>query len=177
MLYTDSSCSINISGDTTYEEVSSNVSNYYYNPGNISESVSITIVDTSDKGSVIPEIEWSSEEEYDWTVGNFSYTSSICKMHETEEHFSTMNAYTNPDCTGGLGGSSVTFEEGKYYGWVHEEVALTTKEVPSDAINKGLMGGDYIIKFSLGIDKTKEIQTPKSGDTIGTITITIKAAE
>ena len=74
--------------------------------------------------------------------------------------------------------SQVTYQPGVYYapqgGCVNES---TTGGALPDSARAGMgdEGYVYYVDFELGIDSSKTIKTPKSGDTIGTITVSFAA--
>ena len=94
--------------------------------------------------------------------------------------------YTNESCTNELEDRTVEYEENKYYGMLlnFEEKELTGEELPDSARKAG--AGDAwgfagpATQYNLGLtlsNKEKPTTTPTAGDTLGTITISIRAAE
>lgn len=146
------------------------------------------ISDLSTGGEIVPSVKWTSEEDYDYVEGLFRYEKVIeeCKLIENKNDFDLLidnskSVYTNATCTNET--YDLEFKEGFYAIVSRTEIAdLTTSKIPEDgrvwgSSDSGRNGpGSYHLKLYLK-NKTQPTETPKAGEKIGTITITIEAAE
>lgn len=160
---------------TSYEDVIANLDDYYYTPafGGFG-GTTITITDNSEKAAITPSIEWTSAENYDWTVAKFFTFEDAC-LSITEDEFdsiikSSIPVYTDSNCSVRLDDRNVTWSENSYYYPGSRENVISTKELP----NSLRIDNTYNLLMTLEIDKSKEIITPQIDDKIGTVTISIK---
>lgn len=177
---TDKNCSTGNSlqaQNITYEVASQNLDNYYmisYNSVHF-DYHRISIVDKSENARITPSIEWTSTENYDWTIGEFYELIEPSCVEVTEEEFSDLDynmMYTDSSCQTKLEDENATWADDSYYKYGNISFEkITTKEIPDSLRNEN---NYYDIHFKLGIDKTKTIKTPEIGDKIGTVTISIK---
>lgn len=191
-LYTDSTCDTWASQDLTYEEFITNSENYYYYSGDY-ENSHIHIDDYSTGGRIIPSIKWKSEENYDFVQGNFKYFvyEQICGLID-EEEFENLKEYgdviyTDSNCTTKFEYNNENQDTEELYALTYEEkfVNLETDKIDDNARHyfTGDVTGPHYANgayYELKLDLTNEetpTNTPTAGDTIGTITVTIKAYE
>ncbi len=147
----------------------------------------IQIRDKSNPGRIYPSVEWNSADGYDWTKGEFFYqlnTASAC-TGLNEEGFNNLKTqfaryiYTDSSCSVRENLDETTvYEEGKYfYPFIDYEKLITT-EIPENGRSE-IYNSDntfdigYTLRLQLSVDSSKDVITPKTGDTIGTVTITI----
>lgn len=190
-IYPNSKCIFDeaIEETLTYEEIISG--NYYIGYGARTLNNVINIKDKSTKSRIYPEIEWKPEEKYGWTTGLFHYEAAYeaaCKLISEEEFNNLLNLnstlYLDSKCQNIDTSNEKVWEEGKwYFSYPGTYLELKSKNIPDEArlSNTNPQTGEkiyyYSMLFSLGIDENKEITTPKAGEAIGTITITIKTTE
>lgn len=157
----------------SYEEVIANIGDYYYKP-TLGGEVGIQITDNSEIVKVTPSIKWTSAEKYDWTVGSFysHYTCDVVPERWFENVKERGELYTDSKCSVKLlDTTEATWEENKYYyADGMQQGQITENEIP-DSFR---VGNQYSIYLILQVDETKEFKTPEIGDTIGTVTISIK---
>lgn len=145
----------------------------------------ISIHDSSQNGSIIPSISWTSESNYDFVDANFYYEGPVNRCASIEDEFdfnNTVNAgfklYTDSNCTLSEENDSPAFESGKYYhldtgaGWHKMTGNILTEDM---AMSGDPLFTDYLLKVELVNNPEKTIKTPVKGDNIGTITISIDA--
>ena len=181
-IYDDEYCVNKSSGDLTYNEVIENHENYYYCSTAFGDTTNhFHIGDYSTAGRITPYVKWTSAENYEYVQGKFEYmsTAEICEPVENAESFdsnvnSGIKMYSNSTCTEELPSTINEYQSG-----IHvikqgsHSVDLTTEKVPDD----GRHVNDYLTWYHLSLhleNKNKPATFPKAGDTIGTITITIK---
>lgn len=188
-LYSDSTCSTKVDEGTSYTDYETNYNNSvkYYVRSLYGEVLNkIVITDYSENASIVPSVEWNSASDYDFVVGTFTYLGKadgilITAEEYDEESFRTQLAsgYICLDaaCDTIETDLDAVFEEGKYYSPNSEEYKiLDTAELPNDGRIQGMAGYWYMLHLNLVNDSTKNITAPKSGDVIGSVTISIRSA-
>ena len=134
-LYTDSTCSTKAD---TYDE---SIQQYYYlNDRNFA---SIGIRDYSEKGVIVPSIEWNSSEKYSNVIGKIfymNYSQPVCSNIDSEDMLNyalenDVTLYNDNVCSIVFDNANVTYEEGKYYAFVNIEAMkiLEGNEIPDEA--------------------------------------------
>lgn len=179
----DSTCTTKISEELTYEELVANIDDYYYNVGEGDISNHFHIGDYSIGGEIVPSVKWTSAEDYEYVEGKFTYSANVekCELFEDEESFEQyvsegIKFYSDSACTEELDETVTEYQSGMYtIAMYSERLALNTEEIPANGRQVGNEGSHwYHLSLDL-VNKTAPTSTPKSGDRIGTITITIKA--
>ena len=123
---------------------------------------------------------WESTTEYDFVKGIIKEDGSVC--HETEykeEEFNAGLILTGEQCNANPNYSyndpNHSYDPDKYY-----SLGGAFKYLLNNKVN-GYIGDPiektYSIELTLENDPTKEAKTPKTGDKIGTFTITFEAEE
>ena len=192
-LYTDSTCDTPITEEITHEEYVQNIQNYYKYSGDIEQN-KITILDASKGGEIIPSIKWTSANDYQYVQGNFQYMAEklFCdpvseELFENMKQDGTTPIYSDSNCMQEFNYDKNTqYTDTLYYSIGNRRYTdLTTEEIPEDGrlYMAGSIAGPayengayYFLKLNLN-NNTNPTTTPKKGDTIGTVTITIKADE
>ena len=140
----------------------------------------ILIMDYSTGGEIIPSVKWNSNIKYQYVEGEFYYYKDIltCESISEEEFYQNKKykhvLYTDSECANRLDSSVNEYQEGIYMKSGSKK--LTTEEIPEKAKIKFDDDNYYLLILTLN-NKTKSTETPTAGDTVGTVTITIKAAE
>lgn len=183
-IYSDSSCSTPTTSVAYNDIATTPVYSKVTTPG----SAVISITDTSTAGRIVPSINWQPNSGYNWVTGKFNYVecSSVCIAINSEESFNDeQQIYTDDKCSAGVDKSAVSYQAGQYYalnqgcvinsidGGVIPEAARSGMGVSGD----GTVGYGYNLDFEIGVDSSKTVTTPKAGDAIGTITVSIAAKE
>jgi len=189
-LYTNNTCTNQIyEYDETVEE-------YYYS---YTVPTMIEIVDRSENGAIQPSITWNSTDEYSYVNGKFSYYGNhiecaVVNDEDESEYLITKNItiYDDNNCNN-IAENVQEYIENKYYVFKTVGTDYTTPiEMTSDLIpleaRTGEMGyvytefdspyhwSMYVIELDLE-NKEQPTTTPTAGDTLGTITVSIRAAE
>lgn len=176
----DQECETPINQDLEYEEMIANKDNYYYMLTSGENSNHFHIGDASTGGRIVPTIKWTSSNGYEYVEGIFEYREPVyeCKLVESEELFNSkinqgIKLYDSSDCKNEIH-SSTEYKTGIYE--ILEYTTLKTLkdgEIPDTArrVVNNTAWYDLTIKLE---NKEKPTETPKKGDTIGIITITIK---
>ena len=161
------------------------------------EGMHVMIEDYSENSRIVPSVKWTSDDKYNYVEGKFTYLDEEPLCHILDNTFSdnwnyyTINytIYTNNSCTTKLYDTSVEYEENKYYALFKNcvEKELASEELPDSARKSqsgegfwhdGSLKGRNTYDLYLQLEnKTESTTTPKAGDTLGTITISIRAAE
>lgn len=178
----DQECETPINQDLEYEEMIANKDNYYYmlTPGENSNHFHIG--DASTGGKIVPSIKWTSSNGYEYVEGIFEYREPIyeCKTIESEEQFNLkinqgIKLYMDSNCK-----SEIMYGSTEYKPGIYEKIeqftfdTLKSGEIPDSA--RRILGNTAWYDLTLRLEnKEKPTEAPKAGDTIGTITITIKA--
>ena len=182
IFYTDNSCTMESNGyaiDTT---------EYYYLHDPYDDgSTYIQINDYSVNGRVVPSVEWVSSNDYNFVEGKISYEylySTECTSL-TEGYIEYVKAtdkeiFVDSECQDQyyLSADDIVYEEGKYYfnNEIWSYTTLNDKEIP-DTGRISRDGDNYFYNLKLRLESKEETQKkPVSGEVIGTITITIRAA-
>ena len=183
-IYSDSSCSASTNSVAYADIESTTVFTKVTAPG----ASNINISDASTAGQIVPSVSWTPSTGYDWVTGKFNYSdcSFECVSIDDEESFNTAyEIYTDNACSTFVDKSTLSYQANTYYtkagGCVYN--SITGGEVPEEAVNgmgvneNGTAVRAYTLDFEIGVDSSKTITTPKAGDTVGTITVSIAAKE
>lgn len=181
----DSSCPNVIGDGVTYEMILSDIEHYYIK--SVGDNTNhFHIGDYSTGGEIVPSVKWTSEVDYSYVDGIFKYEKLVerCELIEDEELFDEIiglhfGMFTDSSCTDFVGSSVTEYADGYYFlSSGTEFVELETQKIPDDGrlpLNQPNANW-YHLTLDLK-NKTQPTETPKAGDKIGTITITIEAAE
>ena len=186
-LYWDDNCETELSyGVYDFETAISQ--NVYYSQDKGGGTISI--VDNSANGEIVPSVSWTSEDKYNFVQGKFQYEGPFiyaCDeiMDASELEYLIDNGreiYTDSSCTLKSTDAELTFEEGKYYypaaggtGFKDLQTNVLPDEARLQGAGNGSNIGNYYLKLSLINDESKEVKPPVTGDKIGTVTISIDA--
>lgn len=153
------------------------------------KSTSIGIEDISQNGQIIPSISWKADTKYADVNANFTYTGEGCTLIPTEAAFNYVKSegktlYNSNTCETTV--NSEGFIKNSYYVIANTTLPLASGEDIPDTGRQsaaGTMGVDgitfplkdftrnqYYVQLALDGGET----TPTTGDTIGTITVSIK---
>lgn len=189
-LYADRTCS------TAVDSYDDTIPYYYFTIER--DSVGVYIFDYSQYTEIVPSITWTSSDKYDYVIGNFEYEylDDFCRTITDEELFevaidNNVTIYSDSSCTTNILDENLTYSDNTYYAWMKGLAykQLNSDEIPNDGrvstkgwllfseMNDALVddgGHAYLLKFELENDLEKEINTPSNGETIGTITISIR---
>ena len=178
----DQECQNPISKDLKYEDMIANKDNYYYVLHSGDNSNHFHIGDSSTGGRVVPSIKWTSSSGYEYVDGIFEYREPgyECKVVESEEQFNLKisqgtKLYDYSDCKNEISYSSTEYKPGIYEKIEHFTFNnLKSGELPDTA--RRIVNNTAWYDLTLYLEnKEKPTTSPKAGDTIGTVTITIKA--
>ena len=170
-IYSDESCT-NSATYSSFEEALD--SNAYKGYDDISSSIVIT--DNSVRGHVAPKLYWTSESDYDYVIGEFYGDGFECGLIEEDKfpYYKDFAIYSDAACEVSVIDQNPVFGNMPYYGPM-----TSYKNIQYGEILKSTLGDQdhstYVTYLRLKNDTTKEITTPKSGDTIGRVTIIFEA--
>lgn len=182
-IYTDNKCSSDnnlYTLEISYEEAVNNFDNYYYFDQlyDKKEFSKISIIDNSKNVKITPQIEWESSENYEWTIGKYGIPAGISSCSEIFsgylDRFINLGEtiYTDSSCMEEVEDKNEISKNKQYYYVSSDDFFFVYDESEiSEYLTK--KNNIFDVYFTLEVDETKEIKTPKIGDTIGTITITI----
>ena len=153
------------------------------------ESTVIGIEDDSKNGQIVPSISWEADEKYADVTAHFSYTGEGCVLLPTEAAFnyakeSGHKIYNENTCE--TEANADTFTTDSYYVNAVTRFDLpSTGELPDNGRNSGAgsAGVDGVTLPPIGFNKNYYFvhlaleggeTTPEEGDTIGTITVSIR---
>jgi len=152
---------------------------------------SIKIYDYSKNGYVKPSLSWRSAVKYDYTTATFKYEANRCQvipaatLQQYINNYSGYTVFTDSTCssnsmyvTSSTYNSSTTYYGDPGLGSVYKtysggalpSVARLWLAGSDDApdYNEGSM---FNIELQLGVDRTKTVNMPNPGETIGYVTI------
>ena len=189
-VYTDADCSKPVT-----EEFNAEIGSYWVLLER--EEADIVIIDGSTNGKIVPSIVWEPEEKYNETNAEFKYIAQSCELINSQKVFDLAKEkaiYSDANCTSQLE-TVHEYETGKYYTYAYKKNNLTTEEIPESGRTKisrnnmpeeepcadGLCFYPYHEsddeRYFVSLKLVDGSTTPTPEDTIGTITVKIKAAE
>lgn len=182
-IYSDTTCSTTIDS-VAYADI---MSTPVYSKFEGEAYQGLVISDNSSLGQVVPSVAWTSGANYDWVTGKFLYNSCDfnCAAVTDETMFNEMyQLYSDSSCSAAVDKSQVTYQANTFYamqgGCVQD--SMTSGALPDSSrqfggvnAETGVIGYAYFVDFELEVDSSKTIITPKSGDTIGSITVSFAA--
>lgn len=178
---TDPDCNSKIAENVTYEDVLNDLGMYYYKSV-AGTSNWIYIDDYSTGRGIIPSVKWTSAKGYDWVEGKFSYEGEkeYCGIVEDFMFDTYVNEgskmYTDSVCSKEITEPVTEYRAGLYVKYMGTGmIDLTTEEIPEAGRQQGTMNGPRWYNLELNLENNGTATTPNAGDTIGTVTITIKA--
>ena len=125
---------------------------------------------------------WQSTEEYNFVNAIFYETGYICEEAQyNEEEFNSGILLTGDRCNADsellYDDPEFSYDSEKYYKTTMAKKKVKTGHPVGYYVPEFANRYDYSLHISLENDSTKEAKTPKTGDTIGTFTITFEDAE
>lgn len=192
-IYYDNECSEIYSGNT---DTDIDIEEYFEsNAGNVEAKLyyffkseaHMNIEDESTGGYISPSFTWTPEDDYAYTTGLFKYTRKrpVCGEVSPEYFNEVKSAYTSSDCTGEKILIAGAPSETVFYAYLNDvqEVEIAGGQIPYEdrmsaaggaVLYYPPMNNYYYVNFDLGVDSTKTVTTPTTGETIGTVTISIE---